>query len=94
MTPTEKRIDFLRKLPSFQQEQHKVSEFFDALGNYRSLRISAALSAMRLCGLTPTTGGNTISLWVGFHNCSDSDMKQMIGVLRKGVYDEKFESNP
>ena len=87
-------IDFLRKLPSFQQEQHKVSEFFDALGNYRSLRISAALSAMRLCGLTPTTGGNTISLWVGFHNCSDSDIKQMIGDVQKGVYDEKFESNP
>jgi hypothetical protein len=85
-------IDFLHRLPSMQKEQQKVSEFFDALGEYRSLRISAALSAMRLCGLTPTTGGNTISLWVGFHNCSDSDIKQMIADVQKGIYDDNFES--
>ena len=88
-------IHFLRKLPSLRKDQQKVSEFFDALGQHRSLRISAALSAMKLCKIVFFAGGRQkIAPFDGFNSRSETDIKQMIGDVQKGVYDDKFENSP
>ncbi len=88
-------IDFLRKVASLREDQKKVSEFFDALGQHRSLRISAALSAMNLCKIVPLNGGRQkIALFDGFNTRSDSDIKQMIADVQKGIYDDTFENSP
>ncbi|MGA2642335.1 MAG: hypothetical protein ABSG21_15705 [Spirochaetia bacterium] len=88
-------IDFLRKLPSLRKDQQKVSEFFDALGQHRSLRISAALSAMKLCKIVPLAGGRQkIALFDGFNSRSETDIKQMMSDVQKGIYDGTFENSP
>lgn len=88
-------IHFLRTVASLREDQKKVSEFFDALGQHRSQRISAALSAMNLCKIVPFAGGRQkIVLFDGFNTRSETDIKQMIADVQKGVYDDTFENSP
>jgi hypothetical protein len=86
-------IDFLRKLPSFQHEQQKVSEFFDKLGSYRSRRIAVALKRMNLCSFVQMHGGAIANLTYVFSNSSESDMRQMIADVQEGIYDDTFENS-
>ncbi|MCK4820003.1 DUF4062 domain-containing protein [bacterium] len=80
-------IEFIAKIPQFQNNPNKISEYFEEIGNYRSLKLNDFLKETELLSLLKHSGGFTISIQSTLNNMSSDDLQLFHDDVVNGEYD-------
>jgi hypothetical protein len=86
----EDALEFVRRIPDFQQNIQKISEYLSEIGNYRSIKLEKFFAVTRLLGLQHSSGGMNVSVPSRLHQLSEEDLRYLTDDVIEGEYDRCF----
>jgi hypothetical protein len=86
-------LEFVRKIPEFQENVKSLSEHIDGIGNYRSTKLESFLGTTGLLSFQHTSGGMHISIPSRLNQLSSEDIQYLVNDILAGDYDHCFFGN-
>jgi hypothetical protein len=83
-------IEFVSKMPEFKQNPKKVGEYFDILGNYRSLQLNLFFEKTGILKLIKNMAGGLSIKGSQISVMSDDDVRLVLENIKNGDYDSCF----